>query len=147
MEYWKFKAMDKLKDYTAQRAALCNLTDALEMAEADFQGIRAADLDAVPARGGSTARESRLLNNIVQRQEYQELLRRAQRNVDMVDRGLAVLSQEDRHLLDQMYILRTKDSVERLLADLDLQEPASLYKRATKALGRFTLAMYGATES
>ena len=65
----------------------------------------------------------------------------------MVDRGLAALSDEEKHMLEVMYIVGERGRVERLLGELDLQEESSLYKRINKALHRFTVAMYGATES
>lgn len=147
MEYWKYKAIDKLKDYSAQKASLQNLPEEISRLESEAYSIKSATADGKPVKGGGSGREDRLLSNFVKREEHKAMLRRAELAVGMVDRGLAVLSKEERHILDVMYIIREKGYVDRLMAEFDLQEESSLYKRANKALQHFTIAMYGATES
>lgn len=147
MEYWKYKAIDKLKDYKAQKASLSNLQEEIARLESEACSIKSATADDTPVKCGGSGREDRLLSNIVKREEHKAMLRRAELAVGMVDRGLSVLNQEERHILDVMYIIREKGYVDRLMAEFNLQEESSLYKRANKALQRFTIAMYGATES
>lgn len=147
MEYWKYKAIDKLKDYSLQQAALQNLPEEIARLESEACSIKSATADGTAVKGGGSGREERLLSNIVKREEHKAMLKRAKLAVTMVDRGLAVLSQEERHILDVMYIIHEKGYVNRLMDEFNLQEESSLYKRANKALQRFTIAMYGATES
>lgn len=146
MEYWKFKAIDKLKDYMAQKVATQNLREEIARLESESNSIKSATADGIPVKGGGSGREDRLLSNIVRREEHKAMLRRATLAVKMVERGLSVLNEDERHILDEMYIVREKGYVERLMAKYNLQEESSLYKRASKALLHFTLAMYGATE-
>lgn len=68
-------------------------------------------------------------------------------SVGTTERGLAVLTADERRLLDRMYIFQEKGAVERLMNEYGLLEESSLYRRVNKALLRFTIAMYGATES
>lgn len=147
MEYWKYKAIDKLKDYSAQKAALQSLPEEIARLESEACSIKSATGDGAPVKGGGSGREDRLLSNIVKREEHKAMLKRAKLAVGMVDRGLGVLSEEERRILDRMYIFREKGSVSRLMDEFGLQEESSLYKRANKALQHFTIAMYGATES
>lgn len=147
MEYWKFKAIDKLKDYTAQKSSVENLTEEIARLESEACSIKSATSDGTPVKGGGSGREDRLLSNIVQREEYKLMRDRAKLYVSMVDRGLSVLSAEEKNLLDKMYIIREKGAVERLMNELGLLETSSLYKRINKALQRFTIALYGCTES
>ena len=147
MEYWKYKAIDKLKDYSAQKVSLQNLPEEIARLESEACSIKSATADGTPVKGGGSGREDRLLSNIVKREEHKAMLQRAKLAVGMVDRGLDVLSQEERHILDIMYIIREKGYVDRLMAEFNLQEESSLYKRANKALLHFTIAMYGATEN
>lgn len=147
MEYWKYKAIDKLKDYTAQKAALQNLPEEIKRLESEACSIKSATADGTPVKGGGSGREDRLLSNIVKREEHKAMLKRAQLAVSMVDRGLAVLSQEERHILDVMYIVREKGYIARLMQDYGLADERSVYKKADKALLHFTISMYGATES
>ena len=147
MEYWKYKAIDKLRDYPLQKSALQNLAEEIERLESEAYSIKSATGDGTPVKGGGSGREERLLSNIVKREEHKAMQHRAKLAVQMVDRGLAALSAEEKHMLEVMYIVGERGGVERLLGELDLQEESSLYKRINKALHRFTVAMYGATES
>ena len=147
MEYWKYKAIDKLKDYTAQKASLSNIQKEIARLESEACSIKSATADGTPVKGGGSGREDRLLSNIVKREEHKAMLHRAELAVGMVDTGLSVLSQEERHTLNLMYIVREKGAVDRLMDEYGLQEESSLYKRVNKALLHFTIAMYGATES
>lgn len=146
-EYWKFKAIDKLRDYTAQKAALLNLHDEIERLKSEAYSIKSATADGVPVKGGGNGREDRLLSNIVLREELARALERTRKSVESIERGLAVLTVDEKHILDVMYIAREKNCVERLMSEYGLQETSSLYKRVNKALNRFTTAMYGSTES
>ena len=147
MEYWKYKAIDKLRDYPLQKSALQNLAEEIERLESEAYSIKSATGDGTPVKGGGSGREERLLSNIVKREEHKAMQHRAKLAVQMVDRGLAALSAEEKHMLEVMYIVGERGRVERLLGELDLQEESSLYKRINKALHRFTVTMYGATES
>lgn len=92
-------------------------------------------------------REERLLSNIVQREEYKLMRDRAKISVSMVDRGLSVLTADEKRLLYRMYISQEKGKIAQLMSETGLMEPSSLYKRVNKALRRFTIALYGCTES
>ena len=143
---WKFEAIEKLKEYTARKNAITSIPEEIKRLEEDAQRIRAASTDATPVQGGGSGREDMLLSNIVHREELQRRLSDAQRWVDIVDGGLAVLSDEDRLVLDRFYIHPMRGNVDRLCDDLAI-EKAAVYKRKEKALRRFTVALYGLTES
>lgn len=143
---WKFEAIEKLKEYTARKNALESIPEEIKRLEEDAQRIRAASVDSTPVQGGGSAREDMLLTNIVHREELQRRLSDAQRWVDIVDGGIAVLSDEDRLVLDRFYIHPMRGNVDRLCDDLAI-EKAAVYKRKEKALRRFTVALYGAVES
>lgn len=147
MEYWKFKAADKLKDYEAQKAAVQNLTEEIALLKSEAYGIKSATADGTPVKGGGSGREDRLLNNIVKQEEHKALLQRAKSAVRMVERGLIVLNAEDKRLLEAMYIRPEKDRIRKLMDEFGFAEESSLYKRVNKALQKFTIAMYGATEN
>lgn len=147
MEYWKYRAVDRLKDYSAQKASLENIPEEIGRLKSEAYSIKSATGDGTPVKGGGSKREDRLLSNIVKRRELEMLLERAKMAVSSVDRGLSVLDPDERHILDVMYIVRSKGYVDRLMGEYGLMEESSLYKKANKALLRFTIAMYGATES
>jgi hypothetical protein len=146
MEYWKFKAIDKLKDYPAQKASIANLTEEISRLEMEACSIKSATGDGAPVKGGGSGKEERLLSNIVQREEYSLMRDRARLSVSMVERGLSILTPDEKHLLDKMYIDHDRGDVPRLMNELGLLEVSSLYKRVNKALRRFTVALFGCTE-
>lgn len=143
---WKFEAIEKLKEYTARKNAITSIPEEIKRLEEDAQRIRAASTDATPVQGGGSGREDMLLSNIVHREELQRRLSDARRWVKIVDDGLAVLSEEDRLVLDRFYIHPMRGNVDRLCDELAV-EKAAVYKRKEKALRRFTVALYGSTES
>ena len=147
MENWKYKAKDKLRDYTAQLNAMATLPDELRRLESEYISIKAANTDTTPVQGGGTTQEDWALSNIVRRQEVAALLERAQLAVRFVDRAMGQLSDEERIVLDRMYIHRQRGAVSRLREELNLEDERSVYTRADRALKRLTMAMYGATES
>lgn len=140
---WKFEAIEKLKEYTARKNAIMSIPEEIKRLEEDAHRIRAASTDATPVQGGGIAREDMLLSNIVHREELQRRLSDAQRWVKIVDDGLAVLSDEDRLVLDRFYIHPMRGNVDRLRDELGLEDERSVYKRKDKALRRFTLSLYG----
>lgn len=146
LEYWKYKAIDKLKDYSLKKVALVNLPEEIRRLEIEAQSIKSATADGTPVKGGGSGREERLISNIVAREEHKAQLSIAKMAVKMVDRGLAVLDPDERHLLDRMYIYRLQGAVSALMDEYGLAEESSLYKKVNKALLRFTMAMYGVTE-
>ena len=147
MEYWKFKAIDKLKGYTAQKAAIASLPEEIDRLKSEAYSIKSATADGTPVKGGGSGREDRLLSNIVQREEHGLMLERAKKSVSAIERGLDVLTKDERRVLDAMYIIGEDRAVERLMDEFGLVETSSVYKRASKALHHFTVAMYGGTES
>lgn len=147
MEYWKFKAIDKLKDYTAKQAAVINIPQEILMLKSKAESIRSATTDGTPVVGGGSAREEMLLSNIVRQEELTAMLKRAKISVKIVDNALDAISEDERYVLEKMYINRSKGAVERLQDEYGLEDARSVYKRADKALTHFTLALYGLTES
>ena len=140
---WKFEAIEKLKEYAARKNAITSIPEEIKRLEDDAQRIRAASTDATPVQGGGSTREDMLLSNIVHREELQRRLSDAMRWVEIVDGGLAVLSDEDRLVLDRFYMHQMRGNVERLRNELGLEDERSVYKRKDKALRRFTLSLYG----
>ena len=143
---WKREAVDKLRSYEAKRTALTTIPEEIRRLEEDAAGIRAADLDRDPVSGGGSAREDRLLTNIVHRQELERALRQARAWVGIVEAGLAVLDPEERRILDRFYIHRARDNVARLCEELAVEQ-STVYRRRDKALRHFTIALYGVTEN
>lgn len=143
---WKYEAVEKLKQYDAKKQSLNNIPLEIEQAELDMASIRSASADSTHVVGGGNGRESALLSHIVRKNELLRSLERAQKWVAAVDAGLAVLSEEDRLILDRFYIYPEKGAADRLAGDLHI-DVKTVYKRKDDALRRFTISLYGETES
>ena len=145
MEYWKFKAIDKLRDYPLKAAAIQSLQEELQRLELEATNIRSATADATPVQGGGSAREDKLLSNIIHRDEIKRMIAGAKLACNVVNTSLAALDAAERDLLTNMYI-RISGGAPRIAEMLGLDE-RSVYKRADKALRRFVIALYGVSET
>lgn len=143
---WKREAIDKLKRYEAHRVALISIPEEIKRLEIEATGIKAADTAREPASRGESAREDRLLSNIVHREELERALKQAEAWVRFVDTGLEALDPEERLVLDRFYIHRAAGNVEQLCTELG-RAKSVIYDRRDKALRHFTLALYGGVES
>lgn len=143
---WKTMAVEKLKDYEAKRQALESIPLQIAEVESAMTSIRSTRADSTPVRGGGSGYEEKMLNCIVQRDELQRCLDRAKLWVGVVERGLGVLTDEERLILDRFYIHPAKGNVDRLCGELFV-ETTQVYRRKDRALYRFTVALYGGVES
>ena len=143
---WKREAADKLKCYEAKRTSMERAREEVRRLEDDMTRIRSATTDGTPVSGGTSTREDAMVNNIARREELKVAMREASAWVKIVDGGLAVLDEEERHILDRFYIHRAKGNVDRLCDELHV-EIATVYRRRDKALRHFTLALYGVVET
>lgn len=143
---WKSEAVERLRRYDAMNTALKNIPEELERLEYNARGIKASRFDRVPVKGGISTREDALLTNMVQRQELEWSMQQAKLWLSTTDRALSALSSEDRLVLHRMYISRERGGVDRLCGELGCEQ-STIYRRRDKALYRFTLALYGFSES
>lgn len=143
---WKSIAIEKLKDYQAKRQALESIPLEIAQVESTMTSIRSSRPDATPVKGGSAGYEDKMLNCLAQKDELQRVLERTQLWINAVDSALVVLDPDDRKVLEYLCIYPAKDGLEQLCNELFV-EPRQIYKRREKALRKFTIALYGCTES
>lgn len=143
---WKHEAVEKLKVYGAKQVGIFNIADEIREASYRSKSIRSSTVDGTPVKGGGSGREEMLLNNMMLQDELKENLQATQRWVKRVERGLAVLSSEERTILERFYISAEKGAAYRLAEELRI-DVKTVYHRKDQALQRFTFAMYGRAES
>ena len=83
-----------------------------------------------------------MLNNIALRDAAKANYKIVKREVKIIENGLAILSGEERRILELFYIQRPTDYVIRLCDELAI-EKSELYRRKDKALEKFTRACFG----
>ena len=143
---WKVFAMEKLRDHEMKRQSLKSIPLEIALIESSMTSVRSSDIDRTPNRGGGSDYHDRLLGLIIKKQELEDNLERAQQCVDIVTGALNALDQEERHILDRFYINPAKGNVSRLCEELYIEQSA-VYRRKDAALRKFTIALYGVTES
>jgi len=142
---WKNEAMEKLRRYDAMRQALRNIPEELSRLKEDAAVLRGASTNTTPVRGGGGRREDALINNLMERQELEWTLRQVKRWLAVADRGLLALPQDERLILQRLYLYPEKNAIVRLCNELGVEQ-SSIYRKRDQALQRFTLAMYGFSE-
>lgn len=141
---WKYESMEELREYEAKRMALESIPEEILQIKAQMVKLGGSS-SATPVKGGGSPWEDRQINLIVKIDKLETSLNYAEGWVSRVERGLAVLTSEERLILDRFYINPAKGNVDRLCGDLHL-EKSMVYDRKDKALRRYTLARYGCVE-
>lgn len=143
---WKSEAVDKLRQYEAKKQSLKSIPEEISRLESVMKSIRSATSDGTPVYGGGSGREDMMLSNIVHREELGRALEQAQIWVDLVEAGLEVLSEEDRLILYRFYVHSEMGAANNLAGILNY-DVKTIYRRKDAALRRFTICLYGGTES
>ena len=143
---WKREAIDKLKNYEAHRQALENIPREIKRLESAYTGLRSASTENAPVSGGGGTREDCVLSNIVLRDELKRRLKEARLWTAQVAKALAVLGEEEKLVLDRFYIHRAKGNAGELCERLNVEQ-ATVYRKRDSALRRFTIALYGVTDT
>lgn len=143
---WKKISIERLREYEARKEALELIPEQTEALELSFTAIRSATTDGTPIKGGAgNARENALINNIVKREELSRSQEIAKREVEITEKGLALLTDEQRKILYYFYMHRTPGHVERLCEEL-CYEKSKIYELKDEALRIFTMAICGVVE-
>lgn len=141
---WKQESKDELREYEAKRTAAQSIPEEIRQLEAQMVKLGGSS-NATSVKGGGSPWEDRQINLIVKIDKLTTSLNYAKDWVSKVERGLAVLTDEEKLILDRVYINPAKGNVERLCGDLHVERSA-VYERMDKALRRYTLARYGCIE-
>lgn len=144
---WDIEVKRMLRDYKYKQHSIGNLPKEIASLEDALQSIRSATSDATPVKGGGNAREDRMLNNIVKREELKRNLKSVTGEVERIDSAMQALSEQDQELLERCYISPMKGYIERLQDELRLKDESSVHRRKREALRRFTIAYYGVEKS
>jgi len=143
---WNMEAENKLRKYELMRMSLRNIPEEIDRLEVSASSIRGASTDKTPVKGGGSRQEEFLLNNLVLRQELKRSLRQARQWVRIVSEALAALDPTEQLVLQRLYIVSERGAMERLCAELNC-EKSNIYRIKEKSLEKFTLALYGATNT
>lgn len=138
--------MEKLRRYDVMRQALRNIPEEIERLKAEATALRSASTDSFFIRGSGGRQEDARINNIIKRQELEQALRQVRHWLAVTERGLLALDEEQRTILQRLYLYPQKGAIERLCSELGLEQ-SSVYRKRDQALHRFTAAIYGFLET
>ena len=134
MDY-KVLAKESLSGYRVLCAAIENLR----------QSIRDIDSRLSSAELACKEHQEERISLFGQRAHLESILTYRLSGKERIDRGLSVLTQEQRTILDRFYIHRTDRYLDELMDELGY-ERRSIYYHHNAALRDFTVAMYGLSE-
>ena len=135
----------ELSRYYEKLLAIDSLQDEIDTLTARMEGIRSPKMDATPVQGGSSTAEERIINAICNRDNLTANHELVKWQVRQMERGLSVLTEQQRRILDVAVMRREYNAVDRLCEELHISR-AELYRREDEALRRYTICRYGVTE-
>lgn len=145
---WKTVAIERLKDYNKRKASCETIPEQIKSLEMDYASLKGSVADETGIRSGNGKREDALIENIVKREELARNLDIAKKEIDITEKALATLTDEQIKILDKFYISKKKGDfghVELLCEELFV-ERSRVYELKDEALREFTLACYGVVE-
>ena len=143
---WCVFSIQRLKDYESRKEAVESLTEQINNLDARFTAIRSAATDETPVQGGNgNKREEMLIQNISTREELKNNLEITKHEIEITEKGLAALTDEERKILERFYINRSKGYIDRLCDELFVSK-TELYRQKDEALKKFTIVCYGIVE-
>lgn len=139
---WKRAAIEDLRTYNKRKQSLENIREKIRSLDDQFKSIKMSSADITPIQGGGNKTEDNWINNITQRQRLQYTYAAAKRLVDLVEKGLSGLSDQQRTILTTFYIDRPQGHIDLLMERLHVEQ-AQIYRMKDDALYQFTVSMYG----
>ena len=142
---WKKIAIEDLNDYPRKKEALISMSERLQALKLSADGLKAVAADKVPIQGGSSVMGDSIINNIAERDRLKRNYQITLKLVQCIERGLAVLNEEEKTVLDKFYIHRTSRHVDDLCQILNYSK-TRIYQIRDEALEKFTQAEYGVVQ-
>lgn len=140
---WKQEAIDHLRKYDAMVQAMDTIPSELSRLEHLAKGMGGIRTDLTKVKTSKSPDHDRLLNNFVKKQELERSYENARLWVRVTDKAMSVLSEEEKLILQRMYVRPEKGVVSDLCEKLGVEQ-STVYRKRDNALSRFTLALYGA---
>lgn len=138
---WKKCAIDDLRKYRQLQLGAVNLSSEIRELQADITSAKSAG-GSSPVRGGGSKQEDRIINNIVKREKLKANLKIVRHQLEIIERGLRGVTDNECTILTAFYIDPPSKPVELLKDKLHLEQ-SQIYRLKDIALYKFTVSMYG----
>ena len=136
------QVVERLCSYELMCVAVKNLQDQIRWLKVHQEGIHTVRTDRVVVKFQPDRADERLVENLEQRRKLEIALENTRRWLQITDRALQMLSNEERIILQKLYIRKTAGALNELCQQLEM-EKSSIYRKRDKALEKLVLALYG----
>ena len=143
---WISESISDLRLYGQRKKFLENVDSQLIWLENDFAALKGCATDSEAVDGGASKSEDHLLNNIVKRDKLKLSKRLAKEFVEQIDKTLDMLPKQQKDILTEFFIDRSKGNIERLMAKYHVEQ-AHIYRLKNESLYSFTILRYGASNT
>lgn len=139
MNYKKWLIED-LQNLDRWRFSITQQQEELATLEAEMTAIKATNYDKIP--GGGDVQQDRLLTALAKKDELAANLALTQKRVRDMDRLLSELPDDERRIVERMYIHREKYAVDSLAEELGFEQ-AHIYRLKNQALVHLAQLRHG----
>ena len=143
---WISESVADLRLYGQRKRFLENVDNQLIGLENDFAALKGCATDSEAVDGGASRIEDHLLNNIVKRDKLKQSKRLAKEFVEQVEKTLDMLPKQQKDILTEFFIDRSKGHIERLMEKYHVEQ-AHIYRLKNESLYSFTILRYGASNT
>lgn len=141
-ELWKMKCKADLFNLRKNEAAILSIPEEINMERERMTSIKSAATGTAPVQGGGTSYEERMNNSIVTVDALKDKLMFAEKDVKLTRQALSLLTEEERRVLEVLYIDKQKNGAQRLCGELGILDETTVWKKATRALSNYCTARY-----
>ncbi len=142
----KKEAENELRNYIKMENVIKHNTEMIYVIDQDMIALRSVKLDGSPVSGGTSTREDWLIDKISKKDKLELMINIAKKQLELIERGLLTLTEEEQKILRYFYVDRPKDYIDRLCDELGYEQ-SSLYYHKDIALRKYTLAVYGVIDT
>ena len=137
---WRENAKDDLKEYNARKVGIGTLKKRIAYLESQMDGLKSQDLTIDRVQGGEHS--DALLTLLDEKTRLENNLKFADEIIERVERGIAMLTDNENKVLTAAFINRGDGYIEKLCLSLGF-ERSQIYRIRDAALRKYTYATYG----
>ncbi|MBQ5777583.1 MAG: hypothetical protein IIV97_02060 [Oscillospiraceae bacterium] len=134
---WKLCAVDDLRQYKQIKIGVINSKERLRMLKKTVKN------SSYSPGSGQRRLDTAVINALVEGERLGRNITSAEQILKLTERGLGVLDDEEKRVLEKLYMSNSPKTSSLLARELGY-EVRTLYRLRDRALQKFTLAMYGA---
>lgn len=139
MNYKKWLIED-LQNLDRWRFSIMQQQEELATLEAEMTAIRATNYDKLP--GGGDIYQDRMLTAVAKKDELTANLALTRKRVEDLDRLLSELPDDERRIVEQMYVHRERHAVDSLAEELGF-DSSHIYRLKNQALVHLATLRHG----